>query len=166
MEETETWLYNNHEETLNKATIENIFHNTTAPGQKIYKRKADWEALEQALNFLKNGINSNLNRFKFNLNAEGKPCLNEKELQDVSNLIHHYNEIYNKTINSINKLPKFVDCPVNASEISKSAGELEDKINRVIVEAEKRGSKFVPQNSDGNGPHISDQSKKENMDLD
>ncbi len=179
LQDTETWLYNNHEETLNKATIEDIYNKTVTPGQKIYKRKTDWEGLEQALNYLKNGITSNINRYEkqFQLSKEGKSVLKEKDLQEISKLIKNYNDLYNKTVESAKNIPRFVDCPVNHAEISKSEGELEDKINRVFVEAEKRSmeenkKKETAQHAvpdDGSaGPNISDKHKKEKdrMNLD
>lgn len=179
LQDTETWLYNNHEETLNKATIEDIYNKTITPAQKIYKRKTDWEGLEQALNYLKNGINSNVNRYdkQFILAKEGKSVLKDKDLQEISKLIQNYNDLYNKTVESVKNIPRFVDCPVNHADITKGEGEFEDKINRVFVEAEKRAmeenkKKETSQQAapdDGNaGPNISDKHKKDKdrMNLD
>ena len=177
MNDTESWLYNNHEETLNKATIEDIYKKTVAPGQKIYNRKSEWEGLEDALNFLKNGINTNINRYEgqLYLSKEGKSLLNDKELEEISQQIQFYNDIYNKTFENTKNLQRFIDCPVSPTSISKSGGELEDKINRVFVEAEKREklgenknvvNKDKPDGDSKTGPNISSSEKEPQMDLD
>ena len=175
LQDTETWLYNNHEETLNKNTIENIYNQTVTPGQKIYKRRSDWEGLEQALNYLNNGLTSNSNRYdkQYNLSKEGKSILKEKDLQEISKLIQYYYDVYNKTVEKIKNIPRFVDCPVNHTEISKGEAELEDKINRVFVEAEKKSmqenkkqeTSQQPSSEDGtSGPNISDKNNKKDKD--
>ncbi len=120
-----------------------------------------------------------LNRYEkqFQLAKEAKSILKEKDLQEISKLIQNYNDLYNKTVESAKNIPRFVDCPVNHAEISKSEGELEDKINRVFVEAEKRSmeenkKKETAQHAvpdDGTaGPNISDKNKKDKdrMNLD
>ena len=138
--DSETWLYNNHDETYNKAIMEDIYFKTTVPANKIYKRRSDWDNLETALSFLKNGINNNITRYdsQFNLAKENKALLNAKELDDISKLIKTYNDIFNQNFENAKKSPKSVDCPLNSETVTKYASDLEDKVNRIFVEAEKR----------------------------
>ena len=48
------------------------------------------------------------------------------------------NEIYNQNFQNATKSPKSIDCPINHETVTKYASDLEDKVNRVFVEAEKR----------------------------
>ena len=140
LHDSETWLYNNHEETYNKAIMEEIYLKTTVPANKIYKRKSDWENLEIALNFLKNCINNNISRYKSQIShaKDKKVLLNQKEVEEISKLIKSYSDIYHENLKSVEKCPKSINCPLNHENVTKIASDLEDKVNRVFVDAEKR----------------------------
>jgi len=142
LEDTETWLYNNHEETYNKNTIEDIYNKSTLAANKIYKRKEDWEEYEHSLNLLKNSIESNISRYnsQFKLSKDNKSKLIKKDFDEVSKLIRHYNDVYTKTFEKTKNIPKYTDCPINIknSGLTKIVSEFEEKINIIFVDAEKR----------------------------
>ena len=173
MQETENWLYNNYEETLNKSTIEEIYKKTITPGQMIYNRKSDWDALEEALNSLKKVVKINSNRYEsqFNLAKEGKSLLDSKELEEVSKNIQFHNDFYNSSFENVRNLPRYTDCPISLSTISKSGTELDEKINKIFIEAEKRAKKLDKKNygkADGDSkadPNISSNHNKNGSDA-
>jgi len=125
MDEVENWLYSGDEAVYDKNILESKSSKLVELTNKIYGRFNAWKNLEEALVFLDNYTQENVNKVNQLCESNMKDFINSEEM---FNLIFNSNKQLNDLKEQMNKFPKSMDPPTTAEKLKKQY----DELNQVI----------------------------------
>jgi len=141
MNEIKQWFESEAPEITVKSHIDEKYTALSTHGDRVYKRRTDWENLEQSLPNLEGAINQQIKRVEeeFNKLQANQACnLTKENVEECKKAIEEFNEIHSNSLSKLTKTSKFIDPPVSWEAINRHIKEFNDKINKVFIDAEKR----------------------------
>lgn len=149
MNEIKGWFETESPDILIKSLIDEKHQALTGPGDRLYKRKNDWQQLEVVVPNFQNSLNQQINRISEEhkkLTSKQSTYLNQENIEELNGIIQTYNDTLNNAVEKLSKALKIVDPPVSHESLQRHLKDLNDvisflifqKVNKVFNDAEKR----------------------------
>jgi len=129
MNETKHWFESGHPDITLKSVIDEKNTALTGTGDRVYKRRNDWEQLDMSLNNFKGALDQNIKRIQVEydkLTNKQATSLTNENVEELKKIVENYNDTLNNSTEKLAKALKYVDPPVSYEALNRHLKDFND----------------------------------------
>lgn len=132
MNETKHWFESENPDIIVKSHIDEKDRALTGFGDRIYKRKNDWENLNATIPNFQYALNQNITKISEEYNKlknNQASNLTMENVEELNKIVENYNTTLNNSIELAGKALKFVDPPVSYEALNRHLKEFNEVLH-------------------------------------
>ena len=129
MTETKHWLESESPDITVKSFIDEKNSALMGFGERVYKRRNDWEALDLSMSTFQSTLNGHIGKIdeeykKFT--SKQATALTEENFNELKGIVQNYNDTLNNAVEKLGKALKYIDPPVSYEAMNRHIKEFND----------------------------------------